>query len=169
VTVSALQQVVRTIDGVRDTSAVHARYTGSLIAFSADSLLLDVGAAQHSFARSSVLRLEASRGMRPATGRAALTGAVAGGLLLGVVSAVGIAAEDNSCESWSLDIISPGEAFVAGLGLGALTGGLLGALIESQSRTERWVEVPIGEGTTVTPSIGPAGGGLTLRIGPARR
>lgn len=158
--VTTLRQVV---GAQRDTPDVSARHTGNLVAFSADSLLLDVGRQQLSFPLASVLRLEVSRGRHYSAGPGALVGAGVGGLLLGMVAF----ADESNCEGFFC--FSPGAAFAVGFGLGALSGALVGAIVGSGVSTERWVEVPVGGGMGIKGSVGFRGGGLTISFGSAGR
>jgi hypothetical protein len=141
---------------IRVTTVSGSR-VGTLISAATDSIWLV--SAKDSMALAvptqSVVRLEHSLGQRPATGRGALIGALIGagtGLLLGILA---------STEEGGWYEVGAEEVLSASLVAGG-TGAVLGALIGSVSRREKWQPVPLAvQGRKGGP--GPTRVGLRLR------
>ena len=89
----------------------------------------------------SVQRLEISQGRRADTWRGALIGALVG-IAAGTV--VGLAAGSDDCPRTGLaafgavDCFTRGEAAAGGAAVGAIGGGVIGLLIGSSRKSERW-------------------------------
>jgi hypothetical protein len=120
------------------------RVTGTLAAAGEREIVLALSSTERrTIPRSTVTRLEWSRGRHGH----ALAGAAVGALLGGAFAAVasGLACDVEICEG------SPASAFLVCAGLGALPGAGIGALV----RTERWVDAPGGR---VRVSVAPTHG-----------
>jgi len=75
------------------------------------------------------------------TGRGALIGAGTGGLTFGVI----FLASYKPCgpDEWCIFDYSKGELFLMGTGFGIFTGGVIGALIGTFSKREKWKRVSL--------------------------
>ena len=125
---------------IRVTTARHAR-VGTLVSLDNDSLRYTPSkdTAVTAIPVASVLRLERSAGKRPATGRGAKIGALAGG---GFGLFLGIAASTDNSGWWEVgaEDIAAATAFVGVVGAG------IGALIGAASKQDRWEPVPLSPG-----------------------
>ncbi len=95
---------------------------------------------------NSIHSLEKYDGTKRNTGRGALTGAIVGGLGLGLASALSY----EPCESDPDDIFdgclihfSPGSLFLMGAAAGGVLGTAVGAIIGSTSKRVVWKPVPL--------------------------
>ncbi len=132
---------------------------GTLMSVSGDSLLLSVdgGAGPVSLPLISVSRIQV-RGRKPARGRGAAIGALAGG----VMGFVGSLTTYEECEGFCpADLGRGGTAVASGLVFGALGAGV-GYLVGNFVTVDRWVDVPLDRvqmDVTASP-----GGGLGARV-----
>jgi hypothetical protein len=97
-----------------------------------------------SWPRASLERLEISQGRRANTWRGALLGALSGagaGLIVGFVAGEDECPENGLAGLAAADCLTRAEAAVGGTVLGAVGGGLVGLLIGSGSKSERWRSV----------------------------
>lgn len=158
-------------DRVRVTtliSGARVMLAGTVLPSSFDSLNIEMAARRFSFALADVHRVEASRGLRGNGLNGALVGAGVGGLVLGGLAA----ASESGCSSGGFNIcFGVPTAFALAGGVGALLGGLAGAVIGDNVRTDRWVEIPVGANASTRPSVwlGPNGLTFTLSLDGRRR
>ena len=123
---------------------------GTLMSVSSDSLLLSVdgGAGQVFLPIISVSRIQVVRGRKPATGRGAAIGALAGG----VIGLVGSLTTYKECEGFCPgDLGRGGTAALSGLVFGGLGAGV-GYLVGNFVTVDRWVDVPLNR---LRVSLGP--------------
>lgn len=141
---------VQTGQRVRITLADDGRLAGGLAGLSSDELVLQMGVTTRTLARSSIARLEVSRGTRSRWKAGALVGAAVGAVGTFAVLNSGSSTSTNMCDSeHNQDAAGMGTCLaVAGVG-GGLGGGLLGGLVGSLLHTERWEEVGM-EGLRLT-------------------
>ena len=131
--------------------------TGNLLAVDDETLLVKVtGRAEPlRLRRSSVERLEVSRGRRSHAGTGALIGGVSLGIpFVALAAVVASAAPGGHCES--------GCVILGGFVFGATIGAPIGALIGSAFGSERWERVPVSVAVAPQPRGGRAA--LTLRF-----
>jgi len=131
--------------------------TGRLLAIDDETLLVKVlGRAEPlRLRRSSVERLEVSRGRRSHAGTGALIGGVSLGIpFVALAAVVASAAPGGHCES--------GCVILGGFVFGATIGAPIGALIGSAFGSERWERVPVSVAVAPQPRGGRAA--LTLRF-----
>ncbi len=132
------------------------QYVGTLVNWDADTLVMESGNI-FALPLESVTTLEVSAGRRSQTG----LGAGIGALIGAVIGAVGGAA---GCTGGGF--VSPGGcAFAGGLVFG-IGGALLGAVVGTATKTDRWVAVPLDR---LRVSVGPQrdgrfGLGLSVRF-----
>jgi len=108
---------------------------GIVEALTLDSLLLGTDRGARHVALSPTIRLEISRGIHANTGRGAWMGAFIGGIGLGLVGAL-------TCEEeGGIAFYGSSECAAAGVLLGGAGGALVGLVVGSVVKTERWEEV----------------------------
>jgi hypothetical protein len=114
------------------------RSVGTFVAWKADTLVLQGNGDTLAVSVDLVTRLDVSRGQTTNWKEGAWTG----GLLGGVAGALIGYASYEECEGLSCWDLGPGLPALAGGVIGALGGALVGVLIGSASKTDRWQEVP---------------------------
>ena len=140
-------------DRVRVT-APNERVVGTFAVLKPDTLVVNVESRRLAIPFASVTSLEVSRGQKSRTGRGALIG-LGVGVVAGVGTALALCAEGDC----NIDgDITGAVALVLGAG-GALVGAGIGALIGSQTKTDRWETVPLDR---IHISLTPRGGGLEV-------
>ncbi|HKK44102.1 MAG TPA: hypothetical protein VJ964_01185, partial [Balneolaceae bacterium] len=95
---------------------------------------------QNGITLGQIKRLEVLKEVRN-TGRGALIGAGTGGLTLGVIFLASY--EPCGPDEWCIFDYSKGELFLMGTGFGIFTGGVIGALIGTFSKREKWKRVSL--------------------------
>lgn len=125
----------------------HDSMVGNFISIKIDSLYLQINKRLFTIPLQQITKFEVSRGKRTNTKNGAIIGGFSGGLGLGLIAAIGASGEQ---EGWS--IITPGQAFLAGLVTGSLIGSVTGAIIGSGIYSPRWVEVTVDSLTAVQKS-----------------
>jgi hypothetical protein len=110
------------------------RIVGTYARMDADTFVVEVGGDTRSFPRTAVIRLEVSVGRKGNAEKGALYGALLG---------AGIGALALGTSSLCADLEAGGTCALVGAGGGGLGGLLIGALIGSVSKTDRWQTVPV--------------------------
>ena len=145
------------------TPVCGTRVTGSVLELRSDALLVKSERSGDTLqvALASLGMVEVSRGQKSRVGKGALIGVLVGvGLGAGVGFAVGKGLEDdNVCDC------HPAGMAVGGLGVGAL-GALIGAGVGAATKSDRWEEVPLDQlrVSFVPQRDGRFGLGLSLRF-----
>ncbi len=111
---------------------------GTLTDLRNDSLFIRVKNRLLAIPVGKITKLEVSRGKTSRSRQGALTGALVGGLALGVLGAADVSGDQDSWE-----VFTPEEAFATGVATGALLGAGIGAIIGSGLKTTRWVKAPL--------------------------
>lgn len=124
--------------GVEAPFAGERRVIGHLLGRTPNTLVLDAEGTRVAIPFASVHEVEVSRGVRTAAVTGALLGAGAGGLLMALFGV-----SDPECEP--VCGFDSGEAGGFAFLIGALGGGVLGWVIGTSMRSERWVALPRGK------------------------
>jgi hypothetical protein len=110
------------------------RIVGTYTRMHADTLVVEVDGRTHSFLRTAVTRLDVSVGRKGNAGKGALYGGLLG---------AGIGALALGSSSLCADLQAGGTCALVGAGGGGIGGLLIGALIGSASKSDRWQAVPV--------------------------
>jgi len=105
---------------------------GAFARLGADTLVIETPVSTRRFPRASVTRLEVSTGRRSHVGQGALYGGIVG---------AGVAALALGSSSLCADLEAGGTCALVGAAGGGVAGVLLGALIGSATKSDRWEEV----------------------------
>jgi hypothetical protein len=110
------------------------RIVGTYDHMDADTLVVQVGGRTRSFPRTAVTRLDVSTGQKGNAGTGALYGALFG---------AGIGALALGTSAVCADEGIGGTCALVGAGGGGVAGLLIGALLGSASKSDRWQAVPV--------------------------
>ena len=122
-------------DTRRGAHVVTRALVGTVVAFEADSLMVQRGTDTWRLSLASLTRLEMSQGRRSHAGLGAGIGLLVGA---GVGAVIG-----SGCDLTVVPVSSEAGCIAVGVALVGGAGALLGAVIGSHTRTERWAEVPL--------------------------
>src|SRR5437773_2749266 len=138
-TVIASQErpVLKSGDRVRiiAPSVSRAPFVGTLVTLRTDSLVVQDGANVWRLSLASLTRLDISQGLTSHAGRGAGIGLLVGA---GVGAVIG-----SGCDLTVVPVSSEAGCIAVGVALVGGAGALLGAVIGSHTRTERWAAVPL--------------------------
>ena len=123
------------------------RIEGQVVETTHDALHIYVDGEVREVASFDMRELEVRSGTQRMTGKGALIGLAAG-------MTVGILVASSTENEWPVD--ARGIAFAVGVPLLAVTGTLVGALVGTLHRTDRWI--------TVAPVMGTAAGGAVSGV-----
>lgn len=131
---------------------------GRLVSLTGTSLVYELAEGERvQVDRRDVESLEAVR-LRRHTGAGLVAGVLVGGLIFGIVAAS--THGEPSCTDWfCVNPFSRGDVALAGSLVGALGGGLLGAVIGHATTSESWEPV-----VAPRPAAGPGSVGLAVRV-----
>ena len=116
-------------------SASPGPLVGTVVAFQADSLMVQGDTKSWRLSLASLTRLDISQGRRSHAGLGAGIGLLVGA---GVGAVIG-----SGCDLTVVPVSSEAGCIAVGVALVGGAGALLGAVIGSHTRTERWAEVPL--------------------------
>lgn len=153
----SISQVYAQIGGLKEGDRVRVtapaiqtgKIKGTVSSLSPDILAVSNSDTTIFIPNTAICELEISRGKKRNTGKGAIIGAVSGAVFLGVLSV----ATNEPCKEneWCFIELSTGEALGFGAFLGALGGGLNGAIIGTFIKTDRWKEVPLDVSVSLLP------------------
>jgi hypothetical protein len=109
-------------------------FVGTVVAFQADSLMVQRDTGTWRVSLASLTRLDVSQGRRSHAGLGAGIGLLVGA---GVGAAIG-----SGCHAVVVPVSSEGGCIAVGAAVFGGAGALIGAVTGALARTERWAEVP---------------------------